>query len=177
MHHASLGWVAASLLGLFLLIQSLRLAHLRGAPARRLALARERGRAGEHAATALIERAGYHIDALQPELDWTIHCDGEPRTVPLRADLLVSRAGLTFIAEVKTGTAASLAMPSTRRQLLEYSIAYQVDGVLLVDVERGRIHEVRYPTAKTRERSRIALWLSAAAMAALVIAWIAFRGD
>jgi hypothetical protein len=173
-HHASLGWLAASALGLFLLIQTLRLAHVRSAPARRLARIRERGRAGEHAATALIERAGYRIDALQPELDWTILCDGEAYAVPLRADLLVSRAGRRFIAEVKTGSAANLATPATRRQLLEYSIAYDVDGVLLVDVERDRIHEVRYPTAKTRERSGIALRLSAA-MVVLVIAWLVLR--
>jgi hypothetical protein len=171
-HLPSPGWLAALLLGLFLLVQTLRLSHLRGAPARRLARIRERGRAGEHAATALIERAGYHIDALQPELDWTIHCDGEPRTVPLRADLLVSRAGRTFIAEVKTGTAASLATPATRRQLLEYSIAYQVDGVLLVDVERGRIHEVQYPIIARRRD--LTPKLIAAAIAALLV-WFTVR--
>jgi hypothetical protein len=171
-HLARLGWLAALLLGLFLLVQTLRLARLRSAPARRLARIRERGRAGEHAAMALIERAGYRIDALQPELAWTIFCDGEPHAVPLRADLLVSRAGRRFIAEVKTGTAASLATPSTRRQLLEYSVAYQVDGVLLVDAERGRIHEVRYPLIA--RRSHLAPRLIAAALGALLV-WFALR--
>jgi hypothetical protein len=171
-HFERLGWLAALLVGLFLLVQTLRLAHLRNAPARRLARIRERGRAGEHAAIALIERAGYRIDTLQPELDWTIYCDGEPQLVPLRADLLVSRAGRTFIAEVKTGSASRLATPSTRRQLLEYSIAYQVDGVLLVDMEQERIHEVRFPLA-VRNNGFTAKLMAATLGAALL--WLALR--
>ena len=173
-HFARLGWLAALLLALFLLVQTLRLAHQRGAPARRLARIRERGRAGEHAASALIERAGYRIDAHQPELDWTIFCDGQPHCVPLRADLLVSRAGHRYIAEVKTGSAARLSTPSTRRQLLEYSIAYEVDGVLLVDVEQERIHEVRFPTAKRRARMGVSPQLVAAVIV-LTLAWFALR--
>lgn len=48
-----------------------------------------------------------------------------------------------FIAEVKTGRIApSLAYGATRRQLLEYAAAFDVDGVLLVDADRGTITHV-----------------------------------
>ena len=54
----------------------------------------------------------------------------------LRADLLVTRNGRRYVAEVKTGrTAPRLDCAATRRQLLEYRIAFGVDGVLLVDAE------------------------------------------
>jgi hypothetical protein len=53
---------------------------------------------------------------------------------------------LRLVAEVKSGKiAASLACAATRRQLLEYRLAYDVDGVMLVDMAAGRVHEVRFP--------------------------------
>jgi len=71
---------------------------------------------------------------------WTVHADGEPMEVSLRADLLVTRNGRRYVAEVKTGRAAPrLDCAATRRQLLEYRIAFGVDGVLLVDAESDRV--------------------------------------
>src|SRR5690349_3484319 len=135
-----MAWIVAAMLSAVALLQTLRLTWLRGAARRRLARARERGQAGERAAIALLEHAGYAIDAWQPTSTWTIDCDGEPCAIELRADLLVSRAGRTFVAEVKTGERApQLHAAGTRRQLLEYSVAYAVDGVLLVDPESERI--------------------------------------
>ena len=64
----------------------------------------------------------------------------------LRADYLVGHGALVFVAEVKTGLKAPrVETPGTRRQLLEYRIAFDVDGVLLVDVDAGRIQAVTFP--------------------------------
>ena len=60
-----------------------------------------------------------------------------------------------LVAEVKTGEAApSLATAATRRQLLEYHVAFAVDGVLLVCPERGAIHRIEFslPAARRIER-------------------------
>jgi hypothetical protein len=168
-----LGWAVAAVLCLLFLLQSARLALARSAPRRRLERARKRGLAGERGARALLEREGYRIEAHQPALVWAIECDGAPYDVELRADLLVSRGGARFVAEVKTGAAAELAMPATRRQLLEYSVAYGVDGVLLVDMEQERIREVRFPLLRAR-RSALGPLLTAAACAA-ALAWIWLR--
>src|SRR3954469_6957145 len=97
-----LPWIVAGLFAALALLQTLRFAWLRAAPRRRLLRARKRGQDGERAALALMERNGYAIEALQPEVEWTIVCDGEPQNVALRADMLVSRAGRIFVAEVKT---------------------------------------------------------------------------
>jgi hypothetical protein len=143
---------------------------LRSTASRRLERARERGRAGERAAITLLERAGYAIEALQPASSWTIECDGDRCEIELRADLLVSRAGRRFVAEVKTGDyAPQLSTAGTRRQLLEYSIAYAVDGVLLVDPEAKRIRAVRFP--RRRERKPLSAWLWAAIGFAALAAW------
>jgi hypothetical protein len=75
-----------------------------------------------------------------------ITCDGIDHAVELRADLIVEKGGARFVAEAKTGAAAPrLTTAATRRQLLEYLIAYQVDGVLLVDAEAEEIHCVEFP--------------------------------
>ncbi|MCP4445629.1 MAG: hypothetical protein GY811_09870 [Myxococcales bacterium] len=101
---------------------------------------------GEVAAERLLERAGYTIVDRQLGLTWQIECDGETLDFLLRADLLVERGGEQFIAEVKTGELApSLGNASTRRQMLEYSVAFNSPVILLVDVENERILEVRFP--------------------------------
>jgi hypothetical protein len=118
-----------------------------------------------------MQQNGYAIAALQPEVRWTILCDGEPHAVALRADMLVTRAGRTFVAEVKTGEGAPrLQTSSTRRQLLEYSVAYAADGVLLVDVESARIHEVSFPREMPRRGSSAGLAWAAVALV-IVVAW------
>ena len=38
-----------------------------------------------------------------------------------------------------------MANRDTRRQLLEYACAFQVDGALLVDGARARVHEIVFP--------------------------------
>jgi len=105
-----------------------------------------RAGAGEDAAAALLRRAGFRIVAAQARTWWTPLVDGEPHEIELRADYLVEAGGELLVAEVKTGDAApSLATAATRRQLLEYHVAFAADGVLLVCPERGAIHRVEFP--------------------------------
>src|SRR6266545_1467058 len=101
---------------------------------------------GEREAEEMLERLGFAVLARQACLDWAIACDGEEHLVELRADLLVERDGQRYIAEVKTGVSAPLLTnAATRRQLLEYCVAYQVDSVLLVDIEADCVREVSFP--------------------------------
>jgi len=113
------------------------------------ARARARGRhasRAERKAARLLRSEGFEIEAVQPPTRLRIVVDDRPRTVSLRADYLVSRGGLRLVAEVKSGrVSASLACAATRRQLLEYRVAYDVDGVVLVDMAAKQVHEVRFP--------------------------------
>ncbi len=112
--------------------------------------ARRRSRAyraqrGEHAARELLEQSGFTVVAAQVPGACEYFCDERPVEAALRADYLVERRGKRYIAEVKTGSiVASLDHPPTRRQLLEYQIAYRTEGVLLVNVERGELQHVRF---------------------------------
>lgn len=136
------------------IVQSIRLAVARWLPRRRILLARERGAEGEVRAELLLRRLGYAIVARQAPLSYGVSVDGQPFSVQLRADFLVERNALRFVAEVKTGRLAPrLDTPATRRQLLEYRVAFDAAGVLLVDVDAGRVHTVEFPLPGKR-RSR-----------------------
>lgn len=112
----------------------------------RLARLRKRARRGERDAEALLGRLGYRIVDRQAGATLVYEVDGEPREASVRADLLVTRRGRRYVAEVKTGREAPRPTNvATRRQLLEYAHAFDVDGLLLVDAERGEVHEVLVP--------------------------------
>ena len=82
--------------------------------------------------------------------------DGEPVDVRVRADLLVARDGLRYVAEVKTGgQAPDPTYPPTRRQLLEYMLVFEPDGLLLVNPDEGTITEAEYEKLFPRELTPI----------------------
>lgn len=114
----------------------------------RSARARYRGRraaSAERRAERLLERGGYRVAARQERLRWQLWCDGDPVEIEVRADLLVERDGQRFVGDVKTGAyAPNITLAATRRQLLEYWYAYDVDGVLLIDMESERIRLVEF---------------------------------
>lgn len=111
----------------------------------------DRAAAGERAALPLLRTSGFTIEGAQVVGGYVLHLDGLPIEVEVRADYLVSRHGERFVAEVKTGAVATkITTPATRRQLLDYQHAFDVDGILLVDVEAERIHHVVLPGRRPR---------------------------
>jgi hypothetical protein len=103
----------------------------------------------------IASRAPFTIVARQARTSWAPLVDGEPHETELRADYLVEARGERFVAEVKTGDEAPrLETAATRRQLLEYHVAFAVDGVLLVCPELGTIHRVEFPAPEPARASR-----------------------
>ena len=158
---------AGALLLLFALVQSLRLWWRAFARRHALASARERGAAGEVRAEALLRRLGFRVLGRQVGTRYGVGLDGTRVAVDLRADYLVAHGGRRYVAEVKTGRLAPrLDTATTRRQLLEYRVAFDVDGVLLVDAEADRVHEVDFPLpsgSRPRPAGRLG-WLVAGAL-------------
>jgi len=106
---------------------------------------RDRGRRGEVEAVQVLTDAGYRIVEDQASRSVTLEVDGATRPYRLRPDYLVQRAGRRYVAEVKTGKKAPdpLYTP-TRRQLLEYQVCFPDHGLLLVDMETRRVHQIRW---------------------------------
>lgn len=144
---------------------------------RRRAIVTRFARAGEGEARAAeqLARRGYAIVGAQVVARYDLSVDGAPVTASVRADYLVERDGARFVAEVKTGAVAPrIETPATRRQLLEYRVAFDVDGVLLVDADRGRVQAITFPRLERPRRAkssfRLAVLAIAIAAAALALA-------
>lgn len=139
----------------------------------------ERAERAEVDAAGVLRAHGYRVLDEQAELHWTVGLDGEPYPVELRADYLVERRGRRYVAEVKSGhSAPSLGTAATRRQLLEYRVAYEVEGVLLVDMEAVALHRVDFGDRVEGRESSSRVWraliFGAGALtgAALTAAWL-----
>ena len=125
---APLSAIAALTLALLLVLLAWRRARSRWSRASRRR--NRRARRAETDAERLLATQGFAILECQPTGRWSIEVDGEPREVSCRADLLVERGGRLYVA---------------RRQLLEYLLAFDADGALVVDMERRRVRTVAFP--------------------------------
>lgn len=106
----------------------------------------KKAQVGQDEAIRLLEKHGFEILDLQATAQGSFEVDGEIITFEVRADLLVERDGLLYVAEVKTGSVApNPRHAATRRQLLEYYLIFQPDGILLVDMEAQILHEINFP--------------------------------
>ena len=121
-----------------------------------------RALAGEVRAAHMLQAAGYTIIGSQVQTTIAVAAGPTESAYGLRADFLVERGGQRFVAEVKTGDAAPLlGNVATRRQLLEYQIAFGVAAVLLVAPETGTITPVSFAmpqVAVTAQREPATAW-------------------
>lgn len=142
---AHLGWLLSAAFAAILILIVIARAVRRSFRSWR---AQRRGKAAsrsEKAAAQLLEREGYRVLESQVRAYWTVKIDGEPHDIEIRADHLVESAGRRYIAEVKMGAEApQITTAATRRQLLEYRCAYDVDGILLVDMQKLVIRLVEF---------------------------------
>jgi hypothetical protein len=125
----------------------------------RLALRRRFARAaeGERTAAVLLQSAGYAVERAQVSRTYALSMNGEEVVIEVRADYVVRRGSARYVAEVKTGKVApSIQHAPTRRQLLEYRYAFDVDGVLLVDAEARRVHRIDF---RGRDKRSFMSWL------------------
>jgi len=134
----------------------------------------ERALQGEREAAAILEDHGYTVEGAQVTTSYAVEVDGAPVEILLRADYVVSRGGDRFVAEVKTGRLApSVQAPATRRQLLEYHLAFGVAGVLLVDADSRSVHHIAFPAPGGARGGRSVVWplvLAGIVLAAVAVA-------
>jgi Holliday junction resolvase-like predicted endonuclease len=139
---------------------------LRGASARRrLRRAQARGLAGEARAERILTAKGYRVVGRQVRSRYDLTVDGDELSIDVRADYVVDYEGSRYVAEVKTGKfAPRIDTAATRRQLLEYRVAFDADGVLLVDADTGKISSIDFPLPIARRAQRSSAWMIIAAI-------------
>jgi hypothetical protein len=138
----------------------------------------KRGLKGERDAGKLLKKLGYTLLARQAPASYSVLLDGEMQTFQLSADYIVVKDGKKLVAEVKTGKAVKLDDPATRRQMLEYQLAFGADSLLLVDMESKLVHNVRFPLPRSKagavaQAKRTVLRWAAVALVACSAVWAA----
>jgi len=108
-------------------------------------------RRAESVAQHFLEQQGYKIIATQQRVPIVTKVDGREYQNHVKADFIVQKNGLKYVADVKTG--AQVKKPTNadiRRQLLEYYLIYRTDGVLLVDMENNKIHNIEFTIKQSK---------------------------
>lgn len=136
----------------------------------------KRAKKGEEQAIHFLESQGYTIASTQVNKTIVTWINGKPHAHHVRADYLVRQRGKTYVAEIKTGQLAPRpSRADTRRQLLEYSLAYRPDGILLVDMEKKKIHEIVFDIADHGIGRRIVLLLVAASVLGFIGGFLLYK--
>ncbi|NLJ81451.1 MAG: hypothetical protein GX335_10590 [Firmicutes bacterium] len=131
------------ILGLILGMVSLYFGHTLGQRwlrKRRLAGAKR----SEEEAAKLLEQQGFRIICRQPAATSRVYVDGKERTTTIRADFIIKRGWRKYVVEVKSGRTAPRLNARTRRQLLEYQLAFRAHSILLVDMRTRTWREVAF---------------------------------
>ena len=107
-------------------------------------LNKRRGKKAEKKAIRLLKKNGYKVQNYQPIAKGHVLQDSEKVYFDIRADLIVSKDKKLYIAEVKSGAAASIKEINTRRQLLEYSKVFENNNLILIDTEKNKIKKIEF---------------------------------
>ncbi|HEX5661264.1 MAG TPA: hypothetical protein VFX59_28940 [Polyangiales bacterium] len=146
--------------------------------------AAKHGIKSEKDAEKLLKKLGYQVIQRRPPASYWAVVDGEPQAINLAGDWLLEKGGQSFLAEVKTGKAAKLENEATRRQILEYQLAFGVDAILLLDMDAKVMRTIRFPlpkkagvavAAKAKKKKAVGLLVAVGALAGLAL-YLVVRG-
>lgn len=99
----------------------------------------------EKKAEKWLKRNGFQIIEKQQSRPLIIQTGRTSHRYLIRTDFLVKKGGRKYIVEVKSGRKNSyITNRDTRRQLLEYYLAYQTYGIILFDMEHKKFSEVKF---------------------------------
>ncbi len=114
----------------------------------------KRGVKLEKEAARFLTKKGFKIIGEQVEFEHKYKIGNSHNTSKLNIDYLVTKNGRIYIVEVKSGKSAiSITNKSTRRQLLEYSIAIPNDGIYLLDMENKILSLVEFKNINLNNNS------------------------
>jgi hypothetical protein len=129
-----------------------------------------RGRRGEDAAERALVKRFARVER-HPRLARQMRIDGVPHRYELCPDFLVGSRRRPIVIEVKSGQDRDPRDAATRRQLLEYALAFGSSKVGVFDAREGTLQWVEL---EGLPRSRRGRWLLAFALG--VIVGLALRG-
>jgi Holliday junction resolvase len=100
----------------------------------------------EEKAADFLREQGFKVVNRQPAANSLAYINGKEHTTTIRADFIARKGWRTYVVEVKSGRTAPKLYARTRRQLLEYQLAFQPYGIILVDMNKKTYREVSFRT-------------------------------
>jgi len=109
-------------------------------------------------ASGILKRLNFQILDSQKKSTILTYIDGKSHVGYAQADFIVKKDKKTYAVLVKSGLLADPTEPSIRRQLIEYGRIFKTDSLLLLDLNNGELHEIRFEFPKS-EKERLLLFL------------------
>ncbi len=131
--------------------------------AKRLRKRFSKSRQAEKEAEKILKKNGYAIIDAQKSKPLLITIGDKIHRYLVRIDYLARKKGKVYVVEVKSGEKIPyITNRETRRQMLEYYLAYQPSGILLLNMKNKSISEVKFQFESTvRQRMiKIAYFLA-----------------
>ncbi|MBL8899155.1 MAG: hypothetical protein JNM84_16065 [Planctomycetes bacterium] len=160
----ALAGLAAAAFVLFRLVRGL-------ARLRRRNVIRERttrGRRGEEDAARALARRFAHVER-HPRRTCELRIDGVAHRYELCPDFVVGSRRRPIVIEVKSGKDRDPRDPSTRRQLLEYALAFGASKIGLYDAREGSLQWVELEGLPRSRRGWIWLAFALGALAGFLL--------
>ncbi|AEG61277.1 hypothetical protein [Desulforamulus ruminis] len=165
-------FVLGILIGGFLLYNMIKL--FQSAASRRRVL--KAGKA-ELAARKFLSSEGYKILSVQERVPVVTKINGKSHKSHIQADLIVQKGKEVFVVDVKTGQVAQQPnSPEIRRQLLEYYLVYQTDGVLVLDMDQKKLYRMEFQVAHPSPKSVKFVPYFASFLAGVIFVLMMFKG-
>lgn len=112
----------------------------------------ERGIKLETEAEYFLKEKGFNIIGNQEINYHNYKVNGQNRRNKLIVDYVAEKAGKKYIVEVKSGKEAiSLNNKNSRRQLIEYDLVIENDGLILLDMENKDLQFVQFQSKEERQ--------------------------
>ncbi|MFZ5943406.1 MAG: hypothetical protein ACOYVD_04810 [Bacillota bacterium] len=98
----------------------------------------------EKDAISFLLKQGYDIIDVQQKQPLEIFIDGKSYQTHVQVDFIVKKNGKRYVVEVKTGQKTRATTALVRRQLLEYYLVFNPDGILLLDMDKGTLKRIEF---------------------------------
>jgi len=158
--------------GIFCLILYLKISNwLR---TKRLRKRFSKSRQAEKEAEKILKRNGYAIIDAQKSKPLLVTIGDKVHHYLVRIDYLARKKGKIYVVEVKSGEKIPyITNRETRRQMLEYYLAYQPSGILLLNMKNKSISEVKFQFEGTISQKIIKIvYFLAGAIISLVLYYL-----
>jgi len=102
----------------------------------------------ERDAISFLNNEGYKIVDIQQKQPIVLYIDGKPYSSYVQVDFIVKKNRKKYIVEVKTGKKTRATTALVRRQLLEYYLVFNPQGILLLDMDKGTLKRIEFEWGK-----------------------------